>query len=338
MKKLNLSLAPLILLLSVPISAGLFDPLSWVKSQVEPASGAKGVYVTFGEDKKELLIRLREEEAELRRTERPLDEAFTTELERLSQQITGLKERIRERKDDFLQKKLTILNELHQVLIDRQLSHKQESASLEQEIKTLEEYLRDPDFKGMTLDAKSFYSFENLQEIVQKISDQDNSIGHLDEQKNSLVAELENRKKQLDQLTKDLKNKEREQKEGIKLEGALDEHGLDVKQRAELLDLTVRLLTNKKLLTEQKIHEMKRRQALLEIRLFIERAKRKVLNDQRSSVKEGLRVEESDVQQARAILERKRQLYLEKKDAKYQERKNLEIEREKRKENLEMPT
>ncbi|GEM_PF-6031529 len=276
MKKFNLYALFALALCNVTAYAGLFDPLSWVKSQVEPAAGSKGMYVTFGEDKQQHLARLKEEKAELERTEKPSDEAITLELERISIQIGVLKEKNKEgRGSEFLQKKLSLLNEQHQALIDRQLSHKQEISSLDQQIKMLEEYLRDPEYKGMTLDAKSFYSFENLQDIAQRIADQDDVISHLDEQKNSLTVELENRKKQLEQVAKDLKNKEREQKEGTKSDGMIDDHGFDIKQRAELLDLNIRLLNSKKLLLEQKIQEMKRKQGLLDTKLFVERTKRK---------------------------------------------------------------
>jgi small-conductance mechanosensitive channel len=86
---------------------------------------------------------------------------------------------------------------------------------------------------------------------------------------------------------------------------------------------------------EQKVVEIKRKLSFLETKLLIERAKRKVLQEQRANIKEGLRVDESDVVAERASLERKRQTHLEARDKLYTVRKNLELERDKLKSSLE---
>ncbi len=335
MTRHNLILFLFVTLFSSQVTAGLFDPIGWVRSQVEPAVVGKGVYVTWGEDKQKLLL-LKEEKVELEQNEKTLDAFVGEELERIERQVTPLKEKIKGGStNDFLHKKLSLLNEQHQTLIDTQLSCKQEITSLDQQIKTLEDYLRDPDFKGLSLEAKSFYSFENLQNLAQKIADQDELMVHSEEQKNTLTVELENRKKHLEQVVKDLKNKEREQKEGIRGEGLLNDEGFDAKQRSEILDLTLRLLGNKKQLAEQKVDETKRKLGLAETKLFIEREKRKILNDQRINVKEGLRVEEPDIQKERTALEHKRQEYLDRKDDLYQERTYYETQRNGNKKTLE---
>jgi small-conductance mechanosensitive channel len=323
---------------SLALQAGnFFDPLDLIKKQVD-LSGSKKFHVAVGaQDKQQLLERLKEEKAELEGDDKQFEEYIKINLERVSHQISFLKERLKEsHAGEFLNKKLSLLNETHQTLIDMQLSRKQLSIYVEQHIKILEEYFKDPEFRSNVLDVRSFYSFENLQGISQKIADQDDTIAHLEEQKNNLLADLENRKKSAELLNKQAKEKEREQKGlGSTEPRIIEDEYFDLKQRAELLDLTVKLFNFKQRLSDYKIQELKRFIALLETRVFIVKAQRKILEEQRTSVKEGLRVDESEVLLGRNELEKKNQQYLETKELFYYERKKLAAERELLREQLE---
>lgn len=335
----KLAIAIPLTLLSTALKASLFDPVGWVTSQIEPAS--KGIYVSFGEDKQQLLTKLKEEKAELDKTEAQAEEFNQAELEKIAQHIAQTKERIKDgQAPDFFNKKLSVLNEHYQALIDIQLSRKQMILSLDQQIKLLEEYLRDPDFKNITLDLKGIYALEHLQAINQKIADQDDIIAHVDEQKNNSNADLESRKRVAEQLAKDVKAKERELKDvGTRSESFEDRglrgensevRNLTIKQQAGLLDQTLKLLIVKRQLADHKIQELKRKIGFLETKLFIEKAKRKVLEQQHVSIKEGLRVEESDVIAQRDDLEQKRREHLKVKDELYRDRKNVELDRDHR--------
>ncbi len=323
--------------LSVSLQAGgVLDPLGWFKSQVDQG---RSLYVSFGEDQENYLERLKAEKSELDQARAKIDDLLKAQLEKTHQQIALIKDRLREHTDEFLQRKLALLNELQQTLIDMQLARKQVALTLEQQIKLLEEYLKDPTFTSLSIDARSFYSFDNLQQISQKLADEQESIVHVEEQRNNILADLENQQHQQEQLERDLKVRDREFKEflsnreGGTLFGPMA--GMTSSQQAESLELHVRLLTQKVELIKQQILENKRKIGLLDTKLLVQRAKRKVLEDQRVSIKEGLRVAAADVEVQRADLEKKRRAHLEQKDQLYSERKTLEAEKEQRKAQFE---
>lgn len=323
----------LLALLMIPVGcfggASVLDPLSWIRSQVD---SARGLYVTFGEDNHQLLVRLKEEKAALEAQEPRVEETIKATLEKVSEQIALIKDKLKEGRSDFLQRKIAVLNEMQQTLIDIQLTRKQAAINLEQQIKVLEEYLKDPQFKSLTIDTREFYSFENLQSISQKLVDEQELIDHLEEQKSNLLTDLESRTNSVDQLEKEARAKEHDLKER---KYGFEELPLDTRQRQELLELHVKLLNHKRKLMEQKVVEIKRKLSFLETKLLTERTKRKVYEEQRASIKEGLRVDEGDVAVERATLEKKRQAHLESRDKLYIERKNLELERDKLKKSLE---
>lgn len=308
--------------------AAFLDPLHWVKTRVDPS--VTGVYFTIGQDKNLLLSKLKEERTATDVGAKEFDEVIRVQLDKIAQLIAQAKERSRDRFRDFWQKKLSLLNESHQTLIDTQLSYKQAVVYLDQQIKVLEEYVKDPEFKDVLADTKGVYSFENLQQMSEKIGTQDEQVQHLEEQKTLIVADIENRKKSIESLIKQYKEKEYEQKDL-----AHDDTLLTIKQRAELLDLQMKLLIYKRKLIEQKILEDKRKLSFLDARIFIAREMRRMIDAQREQMKEGLRVDESDVRVARATLEKKKQQYLDTKEGYYHTRKTLISDREQLKERLE---
>lgn len=328
MKKVTI--LTLLLLHTWTQAAEWFDPMAWVKNKVEPG---KTIYFAVGsEDKSQVLNKIKEEKEEFEAGQKEFDELIRTNLEKVSVQLTSIKKKLEEGNDEFLQKKLSILNESHQALIDIQLSRKEIISTIDQQIKVLEEYLKDPEFKALLLEAQSYYSFEHLQNIMQKIVIQDDVITHLEEQKNILSSDIENRKKTADQLVKVSRDKERELKDLSA--GRTDafvpeeEAHFDFKQRAELLDQTIKFLANKRRLVDQKIAEIKRKVGLIDTKIFVAKEQRKVLEEQRLHIKEGLRVDESDIHLQRLELEKKKRSYLEVKESYYQQRKNLSSERD----------
>lgn len=97
---------------------------------------------------------------------------------------------------EFLNRKLTLLNEIYAVLNDIKSVRNQLIDIIEQNIKIVEEYLKDPSLNGYRKeyrDPKKLYSFNNFLNLHQHIIDQEKRIESLEEQQRNVKVERENR-------------------------------------------------------------------------------------------------------------------------------------------------
>jgi small-conductance mechanosensitive channel len=239
---------------------------------------------------------------------------------------------------DFLHKKLSLLNENQQILFNIQFVHKEILALVESHAKLLEEYLKDPGFKSLNLEERSFYTFDMAQTLNRKILYQEDTLNQSIAQKNDAQAELETRKKKLATATKDYQDKKKEQEEfgARSVAPHLLPKGYTFSQQGELLDLEGKRALYEKQLADLRVQESTRRLALLASKVFVETEKLKFLKENLEKVKNSLRVLPDEVQAAQEKLEKRKQESLAIKDARYSEINQLSAQRDKLKKDLEI--
>jgi len=260
-------------------------------------------------------------------------------LEREMQNINQVEQDLKKAENSeyqLLQKIKARLNESHHVLNTIPVLWKQLISSLEQHIKVLEEYLKDPQFKILMLDVKSVSSFEDLQGASSRLAEQDERIARLEEEKSNAIIELRNKEKNAAATQKAYKDKKKEQEELLM---AYDEQSLLQSRlmalRAQLLDADLRYLEYKRQLEDLKVNDIKHRHALLESKLFIAKARRKVFEAQLIQIRFGHRVSEADVEQERQKLEGRRQDFLDARKRFYKEGKAKAIQSDQTKQELD---
>lgn len=324
MKRIILSL-----IFVLTAKADLLDMVPGVK-QVKSA-GALISFAGSQEEKTHRLDELKKERADFE-SNTELTDALQSQHDKVSKQIIELKERLNKKDDpEFDRDLLTLANETSQVLVDSQLIRRKILSSLDSQIAALENFLKDPDFKTLTIDKKAAYKFENLEKVSSLISTQEDNKANLMEEKSNLELDLENRKKALDDVEKSLKFKEKEQKEFSEKAGA---SGDDVRKKAEQLDYNIQLLNAKKDFYSLKIAELNNQRSLLEINLYITNRKLEILRENLDTIDKSLWVNEADIEEAEKGFAKKKQKY-----AEYQAELSAEIKhtiqkREKLKDNF----
>lgn len=242
---------------------------------------------------------------------------------------------------EFYNKKLSILNEMYQTIFNIQFLLKENVVTAERLITLFEEHTKDPHFKTLALEPRSSYSFSFIQNLNQKVLDQEDKLKHLTVQNHDAVVELDNRKKKVTSTLKEYQAKKRAQEEfsakttvpGL----AAGPYGeFNFKQRGELIDLEERLYYYEKQLADLKVQESTRQIALINSMLFIESEKLKVLKENLAKAKLNLRVDESDVQATQEQIEKSKQESLAIKDSYYEEIKRLSALRETFKKELDV--
>lgn len=233
---------------------------------------------------------------------------ITTEIKKINNQIIKNPQNL-----DFLNSKLEILQETYQDIKSIQASRKQRLLFLEEHIKILENYLKDPNFKDLTNefnDPKKFYSFDDLQKINELNLAQEEKIKLLEEQKQNSEVEL----KSFEQSTeiakenyeKKLKERESFKKNPDKIVNSIGLQGLNKDQKLELLNLQENLLKNKKELNEFKIFELKNKLELAKSNIFLEDSKINIFKRTATDIKPTIKISEASIKQDKSTLEKQK--------------------------------
>lgn len=342
MKNINKKIIFIIALIfnsSSIINAGYFNfwPFDFGKNFSE---GEKIIIASGLQGKRHQLAILKKEKENFTAKEKEFIDEIQNELNDINKRILDVKEKLKEPKfindHEHLNKVLAKLNEISQILIDIKILNTKLLNDLEQHIELLESYIKDPSFKGKTVESKSSYNFEDLQKLNREIFSSYEELSNLNEEKNSYEVLLESYKKELPGLEKELKANEKEQKKFItKPKNETDEDELTIRQRSETLDLDVLILNAKKKLLDLKIKEAAQKLALISTRIFIVESIIKVLKEDLQIVDRGIWVSESDVELAKKNLEDKKQESTELKTKYSQEISQLSLEKEKLKHEFE---
>jgi small-conductance mechanosensitive channel len=315
-------------------TASLFDLFG--VSITRPESSPPKVRVPFALSEKREQLEL--SRTQLTEAEKELAEFLPksqAELEQITAQISTVKKALKNAtgvEENYYNAEVQFLNELHQTVFNDQLSRKENIALTQQLIKTLEELLKDPEFKQLGIQTKAVYRFQDFQEGLKKLATHEERLKLLIEQKNDATTDLENRKRRLIALNKEHQEKKRLQEEfSVKAStvgNVPDENGFDVTQQGRLLDLEEKYIKYEKELYGSKIKELNRKIALLDTQISIETEKIKLLKAGLQRIKGSLRIEQQDLTTAQQHFEEAKKESLIRRDAYYEMIKQLTVQRE----------
>lgn len=214
---------------------------------------------------------------------------------------------------DFFNNKLEIINDTYQDIKDMQSLRKQIEITLEEHIKILENYIKDPNFKELIIEfaeQKKFYSFEDLQKINQMVLSQEDKIKLLEEQKQNTQIELENRE-QTSEITKENYDKKLKELDGFKKNpdtapSTMPMLGLNKDQKLDILTFQEILYKNRKELNKLKLTEIKNKLDITKTNLFLENLKLNIFKKMTNDIKPTIKISESDILYDKATLEKQK--------------------------------
>ncbi|CDK30906.1 mechanosensitive ion channel domain-containing protein [Candidatus Babela massiliensis] len=221
------------------------------------------------------------------------------EIESLKSSIDSFKEKIKspaELDDEFSGRYLMILNQSAQTLSEVHHVHQQIINIIDNNIKLLQEFKLDPEFKSrsLRLASKSIYSIEDLQKINDILLQYDNKIKNIDEKIKRVSSDIEQLRKNFNLAKQEYEEKKKEQKEF-----KADEEGADSKftvgQKAQLLDEEEKLLRYKKDLAEFKLKELEQKRHLFDTELRTSKIQLEIIIDEYERVKNELCIDEKDL-------------------------------------------
>jgi len=236
------------------------------------------------DEREEQLTGLKNEFEKLQKSSAEQLKTIQDDLEQVNRQINTFKDELETAgadEQEFLNKKVSILNEIYQTLFNIQFIHKEILSIYEQHIKLLEEYKKDPSYKWLILEPRSFYSYEIVQSVIRKVFDQEDKIRALNTQRNDDEVELENRQRKLEAANKYFKEKKKAQEEFVSKESeeSLPAEQLGFKQRGQLLDLQEKLAEYQRNLAKLRVQAATRKIALINTNIFTETEKVRVLKN-----------------------------------------------------------
>lgn len=300
MKKIYYIIAALIA--SAVQGAGLINPLEKQLLKTD-----QKIFLTAAEEKQKRLVELRKEREEFAQSDKQFLDKTNARLQELESRIEMVKQTAGSSEDEYLQKKLSILNENYQLIPNLQLVREHILELIDQQIELLEEYLKDIHLKSyraeVKLVEKDVHSLQDLQRLSELIEDKEKSIGLLAEQEKNVDVELENRKRTVTAAEQAYKKKEdtRQQVPVVGL-GA----GIEMQKQESLAQLEEQLYQDVKWYGELRLKEIEYKRGVVRTRIFLQRLQLEVLKEELARVKPSLRVSEADVSRAKEELAKKK--------------------------------
>ncbi|MBN1549151.1 mechanosensitive ion channel [Candidatus Babeliales bacterium] len=315
------------------LAKGILESAGFLKGK---SDGDQQIYLTFGslEGKQRSLEDLKKEYEKTKDSVSILQNDLDEKIKALDKQLDAVDQSLKKAVDVdpiFLQKQQSILREHKKVLVDIKTTHKEVLAQLEEQIKLLEDYLKDPAFESLSVGVKSVYSFEHLQNIYDQLVDTEETIRKLDDSSHGLDLQLESLRHKKDEYQAALTDKQRLREELVQQSGEKSD-GLNIKQQGELIDAGLALLKDQRELVDKRMQEVQRKKVLIAIKRSVEQEKRKFFDDERAMVRRVLRVEDTDVRDVRTEYEETRHKYEVAKEDYMRERESLVAEQERVKE------
>ena len=194
--------------------------------------------------KAEQLEGLRKEKQALEDGRKEFDEHTTGLLNELKTQVDQVKSILEKDPDnDFLVKKLSLLNTLQQIVRDLKEERDQLVSTIDQHIKILQDYLLDPQLenyqkKELKIGERPVYSFADLQMLYEQTVKLKKRLDELNQKEKNINAQLENRKKSAMAAIEEFKKKQEAYEKQKKNEQHIgDSLELSLQQRDELFKL-----------------------------------------------------------------------------------------------------
>lgn len=317
---MNMVIRPIFFSVVLFINNGLWSGAleDATKKFFAPVETGQKLFVTSIEEKQAKLAELNKERDTLGQKTKLFTQEITGRLDDIKIQLDKVAEGLRaEPEDEFLNKKLTVLNDRYQVIKNIQQSHEQLVAIIDEYIELLQDYLKDPNLKNyrksLKVEQRDSYSLEDLQFLTQLNIDKTKNIAQLQEQEKNIDTEIENRKRT---STASAKKKKEEQETS----GSLT---IKAAHKAELLKLDEQLIIDKNEWDSLRLKELEYKKALFKAKLQIERQELDVIKETAAKVKPAIKVSQTDVAIARDDLAKKQQQSFTRKEGYRQEIENL---------------
>jgi len=316
---MNKKMLRLLLLLSVlnPISIHGGGFIGKIIKQLGPKTEGI-VFGIVGKAEKQL-TELKQEKENLKDTEKTFTEDTNKKLAEIIAERSRVNALTRRQpaNQDFLSRKLAILNETYQEIKDLQALRAKLISLLDDHINLLDGYIKDTEFKEYIKEyreQKRFYTFNDLQNLHEMIISQGNRIKSLGEQLKNSQIELENREHTAETTNEEyLKiKKSREDFTKDPEKTVLEEYfAFDKDQKLELLTLDEDLYKYKNKLDTFKLKEVQYKQDLLENKKLIAGLKLNIIKKVVKDIKPTIRITEADIAKDRTAIEtEKRQAFL----------------------------
>jgi len=313
------------------LGGGVMDVLKKGKDILQPKNEKKEL-VAFG-----VLGRLEKQLSDLQISKEQLEQetpVFTEETDKKIAQVTKeiqlINTQLRQKPADaeFLNTKVALLNETYQTLKEIQSLRKQKISLIDNHIKSLENYLKDTKqteyIKEYRIERK-FYSFDDLQNLHQMILSQEQRIESLGQQLKNAQVEFENRDQAASAAKESYTKKKKELDDFLKEpeKAATPDYmfAFNTKQKVEILTLQENLYNLKNQLEQLKLKETAYKVGLVETKIFIEKAKLKIIQTAAKNIKSTIRIAESDISTDKTKFEKKKR---ESFKAKEKYRRNIE--------------
>jgi len=257
------------------------------------------------------LAELKEEKKGLQEEKKQFTENINKKLAELVAEIRRITALIGKRPEnqDFLSRKLDIVNETYQAVKDLQTLRAQLVSLLDEHIALLEGYLNDTDFKDYIKDYREqrrFYSFNDLQNLHETILSQEKRISSLREQLKNTQIELENREHTSEATNEEYRKTKttiesfRKDPEKTVLEEYFE---FDNDQKLDLLAFREELLKYKKRLHRFRLKEVQYKRKFLEDKLLIAELKIGIIKKTTKDIKTLVRITEADISKDKAEIE-----------------------------------
>ena len=269
-----------------------------------PGSSADNqkIFTTDVESKQQALLMFQQEKAKLEEELRNFLPTLHTEVEEVRNQIVQTQEALRrDSENEMLKQRLALLNERYYLLKEKQQLWESLITSLDQLIKQISDYLNDPEFeafkKQIVQGKEKNPSFDDLQEVHQKILELDKKLNSLNEQEKNANTELENRKRSAAATIEEFEKRKNELQVAVQPQSRPE----------DLWNLREKVFIDKKSVDELRLKEIGYKIELIKLKQFLVKAQRNVLRDVFKELKSRVQVSESDLAAVKEEFEKKKQ-------------------------------
>jgi small-conductance mechanosensitive channel len=298
----------LCLLLITNVQAGIFDLIGFAPKKDTASEVFVTAYDKYSQQKTLL-------EQKLAATSKADDQLLAKRIERIAGVIQASKVRIKDAPIDdydFLQKKIQYSSDIQQELIDLQIQRKTYQEYLEQAIKAIDVFLKNPDFSDLHVATKSSYQFQEYQDLSKQQLSLDEEADRLKEERRSLDEDLGKINRDIAQIEIEVKSKEKSQRQITQEKEGGQNRIFDVRQAGEILDVQKELLQTQKENKELRKKVIVLQLDMVDFKIFMNKAKTQIVQENLYAVEKGLYVNEVDLQVAEAsYLQRKSEYQLE---------------------------
>jgi small-conductance mechanosensitive channel len=297
---------------------------------------SRKIFIDVREEKREQKVQLEQEKKVLEQSTAAFEENIHTQLQSVEAGIAQVKSALQRNPDDqFLNKKLSVLNELYQAYKDWQKEREQLIAIIDEHIKSLNTYLEDMDLAQFKKEHKFkdylIYSYDDLQYFSKTALDQEKRVAQLAEQEKSVKNELTLRKQSAAAATQAYQQKKEEREQAIR--GKTSGDRLKTSQVVELLHLEEQLYNVRQELDELRVDEIEHKAALIDAKKFVAEIHLQALKDELRRIRPLIKISEHDLVIAKEELARKRQEHVEAQEI-YRKQLNIILAEKQEKEKL----